>query len=103
MRRLDCRPLTAAAFAPFGQLIIPLGAHRFIIVVAPGGETPDWQNVAAFLTTPGQCICLHHNFWHHGLIALADGDRFAVIEGGDYRLDTKEISATEYIELHLPD
>jgi ureidoglycolate lyase len=165
MRRLDCQPLTAAAFAPFGlvidatavapevindgstqrhsdlatldlrrpdrdpvisiyiakarqfplriaklerhqqasQAFIPLGAHRFIVVVAPGGESPDWQNATAFLTAPGQAICLHRNAWHHGLIALADGDRFAVIEGGDYRLDTVQFLATDAIELHVPD
>lgn len=164
MRRLDCRPLTAAAFAPFGQVIdanavapeiindgstrrhsdlasldlrgpdrdpaigiyvanarkfplriaklerhrqasqafIPLGMHRFVVVVAPGAETPDWQNLAAFLTAPGQGICLHRNCWHHGLIALADGDRFAVIEGGNYRLDAVEVAAAEEIELHAP-
>jgi ureidoglycolate lyase len=165
MRRLDCQPLTAAAFAPFGQVIdasgvdpeiindgstrrhsdlasldlrgperdpaisiyvadarkfplriaklerhqqasqvfIPLGMHRFIVVVATGVESPEWQNVSAFLTAPGQGVCLRRNCWHHGLIALGDGDRFAVIEGGNYRFDTVEVVAVEEIELHAPD
>jgi ureidoglycolate lyase len=165
MWRLDFQPLTAAAFAPFGQVIdangvdpeiindgstrrhsdlasldlrgpdcdpvmsiyvasarkfplgiaklerhrqasqvfIPLGMHRFIVLVALGGETPDWKTVSAFLTAPGQGVCLHRNCWHHGLIALGDGNRFVVIEGGNYRFDTVEVVAVEEIELHAPD
>lgn len=164
MRRLDCQPLTATAFAPFGLLIdtngavpemindgttrrysdlasldvrgpdrdpaisiyvasarefplaiaklerhrqasqtfIPLGMHRFVVVVAPGGDMPAWENVTAFLAAPGQGICLHRNCWHHGLIALSNDDRFAVIEGGNYRHDTQEVAAPEAIELHKP-
>jgi ureidoglycolate lyase len=165
MRRLDCRPLTAEAFAPFGQVIdtngvvpeiindgstrrhsdlasldlrrpdrdpvmsiyvasartfplriaklerhqqasqvfVPLGMHRFVVVVAPGGEAPDWRNAAAFVTEPGQGVCLHRNCWHHGLIALTDGDRFVVIEGGSYRGDTVEVAAAERIDLWAPE
>ena len=73
------------------QVFIPLGMHRFVVVVAPGLETPDWEQVTAFLTSPGQGICLHRETWHHGLIALNDADRFAVIEGGNYRVDTEEL------------
>jgi ureidoglycolate lyase len=65
-------------------------------------ESPEWQNVSAFLTAPGQGVCLRRNSWHHGLIALGDGDRFAVIEGGNYRFDTVEVAAVEEIELHAP-
>jgi hypothetical protein len=37
------------------------------------------------------------------LIALGDGDRFAVMEGGNYRIDTVEVAAVADIELHAPD
>jgi ureidoglycolate lyase len=85
------------------QVFIPLGMHRFIVVVATGMESPQWQNVSAFLTAPGQGVCLHCDCWHHGLIALGDGDRFMVIEGGNYRFDSMEVVAVEEIELHAPD
>jgi ureidoglycolate lyase len=75
------------------QVFLPLNNQRFIVVVAPGTDAPDWQRVQAFVTAHGQGICLHRGCWHHGLIALNDGDRFAVIEGGSYRLDTQEIDA----------
>jgi ureidoglycolate lyase len=81
------------------QLFLPLNGQRFIVVVAPGTDAPDWQGIRAFLSAPGQGVCLHRNCWHHGLIALNDGDRFAVIEGGSYRLDTQEVSAPEALLL----
>ncbi len=81
------------------QVFLPLGAHRFIVVVAPGDDAPDWPRVEAFLTQPGQGIALKRGCWHHGLVALGDGDRFAVIEGGSYREDTIEALAPEGIEL----
>lgn len=81
------------------QVFLPLGDHRFILVVAPGGDAPDWQRLEAFVTAPGQGVSLHRGCWHHGLVALRDGDRFAVLEGGNYRDDTVEAAAPEAIEL----
>ena len=84
------------------QVFLPLGNHRFVVVVAPGKEMPDWSALRAFVTKPGSGVALHRGCWHHGLIALGDGDRFAVIEGGDYRADTHELAAPQAIELARP-
>jgi ureidoglycolate lyase len=84
------------------QVFLPLGAHRFVIVVAPGDEAPEWAALRAFVTTPGSGVALRRGCWHHGLIALGDGDRFAVIEGGDYRADTEEVAAPRPLELAAP-
>lgn len=81
------------------QVFVPLGEHRFIVVVAPGGDAPDWRRIEAFVTAPGQGISLNRGCWHHGLVALGEGDRFVVIEGGNYRDDTSEAAAPEAIEL----
>jgi ureidoglycolate lyase len=81
------------------QVFLPLGNHRFVVVVAPGDETPGWAGLRAFVTTPGSGVALRRGCWHHGLIALGDGDRFAVMEGGDYRSDTEEVAAPRPIEL----
>ena len=81
------------------QVFIPLGRHAFIVIVAPGENAPRWDRLAAFVTQPGQGVALKRGCWHHGLVALGDGDRFAVIEGGDYRRDTEEIEAPGVIEL----
>lgn len=81
------------------QVFIPLGEQRFVVVVAPGQDAPDWDRIEAFVTAPGQGVCLHRGCWHHGLVALSDGDRFAVIEGGNYRSDTIEVASPVPIRL----
>jgi ureidoglycolate lyase len=88
--------------AQAAQVFIPLGTHRFLVVVAPGGASPQWDRACAFVTSPGQGVVLHRGTWHHGLVALNEGDRFAVIEGGNYRADTEEIAAPRGIELAAP-
>jgi ureidoglycolate lyase len=84
------------------QVFMPLGMHRFGVVVASGGDAPDWDGLRAFVTAPGQGVALHRGCWHHGLIALGHGDRFAVIEGGNYRQDVEEVAARDPIELVAP-
>lgn len=84
------------------QVFIPLDGQRFVVVVAPGVARPEWERIQAFLSTPGQAISLHRGCWHHGLVALNDGDRFVVIEGGGYRTDTEELPVPEEILLDLP-
>jgi ureidoglycolate lyase len=75
------------------QVFIPLNGQSFVIVVAPGLDEPEWAAMQAFVTQPGQIIALNRGCWHHGLIALNEGDRFAVIETGAYRSDTEEKEA----------
>jgi ureidoglycolate lyase len=84
------------------QVFLPLGRHRFVVVVAPGIETPDFGALQAFVTRPGQGVVVRRGCWHHGLVALGDGDRFAVIEGGGYRADTHEVMAPRPIQLAAP-
>ena len=88
--------------AQASQVFLPLGMHRFVVVVAPGVDEPDWNALHAFVTEPGQGLALHRGCWHHGLVALRDGDRFAVLEGADYRRDTLEMEAPVAIELGEP-
>jgi ureidoglycolate lyase len=88
--------------AQAAQVFLPLGSQRFIVVVATGEDSPRWDSIQAFLSAPGQGISLRRGCWHHGLVALGDGDRFAVIEGGDYRSDIEEVAAPETIELEAP-
>ena len=98
-RRLPLRLARLEQHRLAPQLFLPLGSHRFIVVVAPGDAAPDWRGLRAFVTEPGQGVMLRPRCWHHGLVALGDGDRFAVIEGADYRADTVEVDAPEAIEL----
>jgi ureidoglycolate lyase len=88
--------------AQAAQVFIPLGPYRFVVVVAPGLDQPDWARVEAFVTRPGQGVCLRRGCWHHGLVALRDGDRFAVLEGADYRSDTVEVATPGAVRLLGP-
>ena len=88
--------------AQAAQVFLPLGMHRFVVVVAPGADAPDWDGLRAFVTDPGQGVSLRRGCWHHGLVALGDADRFAVLEGAAYRCDTLEAAAPGPIELEAP-
>jgi ureidoglycolate lyase len=92
-RRFPLRITALERHRQASQAFIPLGLHCFVVVVAPGGESPDWEQIRAFVTRPGQGISLHRGTWHHGLVALGNDHRFAVIEGGNYRDDTQLSSA----------
>jgi ureidoglycolate lyase len=84
------------------QVFLPLGMHRFIVVVAPGDDQPEWDGIRAFMTAPGQGVALKRACWHHGLVALGDGDRFAVLEGANYREDTVEVIVPREVTLLRP-
>lgn len=98
-RRMPMRVARLERHRLAAQVFLPLGNHRFIVIVAPGQATPDWARIEAFMTQPGQGVALKRGCWHHGLVGLNDGDRFAVIEGAAYRRDTEEVEAPEAIEL----
>ena len=40
------------------QVFIPLNLQSFVMVVAPGGDEPDWTAIQAFVAEPGQIIAL---------------------------------------------
>ena len=64
------------------QSFIPLGGVACVVLVAldrGDGSGPDPATLAAFRVSGRQGITLHPGTWHHGLIALADGD-FVVLE-----------------------
>ncbi len=61
------------------QTFVPLAGARCVVLVARGEHAPDPATLAAFLAD-GRCgFTLHRDTWHHGLIALDDGD-FVVLE-----------------------
>lgn len=61
------------------QTFIPLNGVRYLVLVASGGVQPDVATLAAFVVGGHQGITLRAGTWHHGLLALDDGD-FVVIE-----------------------
>jgi ureidoglycolate lyase len=77
------------------QTFIPLAGARCVVLVARGQTAPDLATLAAFAVHGAQGFTLHADTWHHGLIALDEGD-FVVIER---RGDTVDC---EFAELAVP-
>ena len=75
------------------QTFVPLSAARCLVLVALGDDAPDPATLAAFVVGGHQAFTLHAGTWHHGLIALDDGD-FVVVE--------RRAAAEDCEVVHLP-
>lgn len=61
------------------QTFIPLAGARSVMLVALGDPAPQPTTLAAFAVAGNQAVTLRAGTWHHGLLAIDDGD-FVVIE-----------------------
>lgn len=151
MRRIHPSPLTAAAFAPFGDVLeapsepgrryfdrglgndrahakaslslarvaplseqpliarqmerhahssqsfVPLGAARWLVIVAPhgAGARPDVAAAQAFVVGPGQGITYRADVWHHPLTVLDAEAAFAILMWRDGSRDDEEFLGIE--------
>lgn len=93
---IECRIATTLPFEikmlerhPLGsQAFMPLSEFRFIVVVAPPGESVDVTELRAFETNGHQGINMHRGVWHLPLIGKKLGQEFLVIDrGGDGNYD----------------
>ncbi len=72
---------------PLGsQAFVPLAPARFVVVVAPRGESVEPEDLRAFITNGRQGVNYRSGTWHMPLIAFEAGQEFLVIDrGGDVR------------------
>ena len=84
------------------QTFVPLGARRFVIVVAPAGAAPTARTLAAFVTDGRQGITLAPGTWHHALLAVDGGD-FVVVERVGESVDCDIAVLSEQVAIALPD
>lgn len=82
------------------QTFVPLGARRFVIVVAVAGEAPAANALAAFITDGAQGVTLAPGTWHHALLAVDAGD-FVVVERVGAAVDCDVCTLAEAVSLRL--
>ena len=76
-RSLERHPLSSQAF-------VPVGAARFLVVVAPaGGKAPDADGTRAFLARDGQGVNYRPGVWHHPMLALDAEIDFVMVGRAD--------------------
>lgn len=105
-----CRAATALPYRfdmierhPLGsQAFVPLNGQRFIVVVAPPGESADIDDLRAFVTNGHQGVNYHRGVWHMPLIALEAGQEFLVIDRAGEGANCEELILSERVTLLAP-
>ncbi len=105
-----CRAPTALPYRfdtierhPLGsQAFVPLNGQRFIVVVAPPGESADIDDLRAFVTNGRQGINYHRGVWHMPLIALEAGQEFLIIDRAGEGANCEELVLSERVTLLAP-
>ncbi len=62
------------------QAFVPLAPFRFVVVVAPAGESVEPCDLRAFVTNGHQGVNYHKGVWHMPLIALETGQNFLIVD-----------------------
>ena len=83
------------------QTFIPLNGVRYVVLVALGPTQPDALALKAFLVSGHQGITLRAGTWHHGLLALTDGD-FVVLERSAAAADCELAQLAAPVSITLP-
>ena len=83
------------------QTFIPLNGVGYVVLVALGDSVPEASTLCAFTVSGHQGITLRCGTWHHGLLALTDGD-FVVLERSAAVLDCELAQLAEPVSITLP-
>lgn len=82
------------------QTFIPLNGVKYVVLVALGSAQPDPSTLKAFSVSGHQSITLRAGTWHHGLLALDDGD-FVVLERSAAAVDCELAQLAEPVSITL--
>lgn len=105
-----CRAPTALPYRfdmverhPLGsQAFVPLNGQRFVVVVAPPGESVEIDSLRAFVTNGRQGVNYHRGTWHMPLIALEAGHEFLVIDRAGEGANCDQVILSERVTLLAP-
>lgn len=88
---------------PLGsQAFIPLNGQRFVVVVAPRGESAEISDLCAFVTNGRQGINYHRGVWHVPLIGLEAGQEFLIVDRAGEGVNCEEMFLPERVTLLPP-
>ncbi len=62
------------------QAFMPIAGDRFVVVVAPAGETIRAEDVRAFMTDGRQGVNYLAGVWHHPMLALERSGDFLIVD-----------------------
>lgn len=79
------------------QTFIPLNGVHYVVLVALGDAAPDTSTLQAFAVSGHQGITLRAGIWHHGLLAVDDGD-FVVLERNSDAVDCIDCEVVQLAE-----
>lgn len=78
---------------PLGtQAFYPLGGARFMVLVAPAGDTVKAADLQLFITDGQQGVNFNVNTWHHYQIALDQPSDFLVVDRGGPGVNLEEVN-----------
>ena len=92
---MERHPLSSQAF-------IPLSEFQFVVVVAPKGESVDFNSICAFISNGKQGINYHRGIWHMPLVAFEKGQQFLVVDADEVRPNCDEQALVQPIWLNGP-
>jgi len=85
---------------PLGsQAFVPLQHSKWVIVVAPPGESVDAADLRAFVTNGRQGINYHRGTWHMPLIAFTAGQEFLVVDRAGKDTNCEEYTLDDVVML----
>jgi ureidoglycolate lyase len=98
VRYVERHPLGSQAFFPLGQA-------RYVVIVAPPGESVSAADLRAFLVNGSQGVNYRPGVWHHVLLVLDKPTDFLVVDRGGpgHNCDEFHFEAAHQRRLILPD
>jgi ureidoglycolate lyase len=87
------------------QLFVPMGARRYLVVVALGAGAPDLTTLAAFVVGGRQGVAYHPGVWHHPIVALdetTDFGNFVHEDGTTGDCTLVELEPSSRVVVRLP-
>ena len=86
---LECHPRGSQAF-------LSARSCAWLVVVAPGGDEPQVENLKCFLADGGQGVNYRPGTWHHPLLVLEDGHDFWVVDRTPPAGESADANLREY-------